>query len=307
MIKGTVHRVFHSMGIAVHCTLVEVTTKDADERVALAEKIFSSYDERFSRFKETSELHRINTSNGTPQRVSIDMFRVLKKCVTLAEETGGAFDPSVGGLLASFGYGLPANPTLPDLLPTYRDIVFNDHTLEVTLAPGQILEPASVVKSMAIDEAAKAFRDLQGFMLNAGGDIFTQGTFEDGESWNVAVQDPREQHAIIAAMEIRNAGIATSGVYQTRGEHKGKSWHHLIDMRTRESTSGIISATVIAPTCEQADTEATLAILLGVNDGLLRLEQKGFPYFLLLDNGTVRKNTSFISLEVPLESLANHN
>lgn len=299
----TQHRVFHSMNIAVHCTLMGVTSQEADLCVSEAEKIFKAYDARFSRFKETSELHRLNTSAGVPQKVSIEMFQVLKKCVTLAEETNGLFDPSVGGILASYGYGLPNNFIPPDPLPTYRNIIFNDRALEVTLAPGQVLEPASVVKSMAIDDAAQTFRGMPGFMVNAGGDILTHGAFENRQPWNIAVQDPRDARAVVAAVGIQNAGMATSGVYQTRGEHLGKPWHHLIDMQTRKSAHGIVSATVIAPTCAEADTEATLAILLGSNGGIERLNQTGFPYFIILDDGTIRKNATFTALEIPVETL----
>jgi thiamine biosynthesis lipoprotein len=307
MAKDTTHRVFHSMGIAVHCTLVGVSEKDAEDRIALAEKIFSEYDIRFSRFKETSELHLLNINSETPQKVSIEMFQVLKKCVALAEQTGGAFDPSVGGVLASFGYGLPTNYTAPNPPPTYRDIKFNDQTLEVTLALGQVLEPASVVKSLAIDEAAKSFRDVPGFLLNAGGDILTHGAFEIESVWNIAIQDPRDARAIVAAVGIKDAGMATSGVYQTRGVKDGKPWHHLVDMRTRENASGITSVTVVAPTCEQADSEATLTILLGTTAGTARLDQTGFPYFLIFDDGTIKKNAAFAALEIPFEKIISAN
>ena len=291
------------MGIAVHCTLVGINAKEAEERIAEAEKIFNEFDLRFSRFKETSELHQLNVSAGKAHKVSIEMFQVIKKCVALAEQTSGAFDPSVGGVLASYGYGLPKDFTPPSPLPTYRDISFNDSTLEITLASGQVLEPASVVKSMAIDIAAQAFRGVPGFMINAGGDIMTHGKFEDGALWNIAIQDPRDPRAIVGALGIENAGIATSGVYQTHGESKGQKWHHLVDMRTQESTSGILSATVVAPTCEQADTEATLTILLGITDGIARLERTGLPYFLILNDGLVKKNAAFAALEVPVGNL----
>ena len=303
MPQEVLHRVFHSMGIAVHCTLVGVTKENANERVAEAERIFNAYDTRFSRFKETSELHRLNTSAGVPQKVSIEMFQVLKKCVALAKETDGVFDPSVGSILASYGYGLPANFTLPDPIPTYESIIFNERELEITLAPGQVLEPASIVKSMAIDNVAQAFHGIPGFMINAGGDIVTQGAFENGQLWNIAIQDPRDPRAILTAIGVQNAGIATSGIYQTHGEHKGKQWHHLINMQRGDSAHGIMSATVVAPTCAQADTEATLAILLGPSLGIMRLEQSSFPYFLILDDGTIQKNAAFTALEIPIETL----
>lgn len=302
------HRVFHSMGIPVHLTMVGNSAKDADYAAQKAETIFSEYDKRFTRFKENSELHKLNSANGEWYAVSLPMFQVLKKCIALAEETDGAFDPSVGGILASYGYGLPRNFVLPSPLPTYRDIEFNDRELSVRLAVGQVLEPASIVKGIAIDEAGKSVIEVgvTNFLINAGGDIITHGAFYGGASWNIAIQDPGNTDAVVTAVTLRDAGMATSGTYQTKGVHKGKVWHHLVDMRTgKPSGSGITSATVIAKTCEEADTEASLAILLSENEAIERLERRRLPYFLIHKDGRVSKNEAFTELEVPIQSLLN--
>ncbi len=296
------------MGIPVHITMVGFSSSEADAALARAEDIFTEYDLRFSRFKSESELMRLNTSNGSWHKVSIELFQVIKKCVALSAETDGSFDPSVGGVLASYGYGLPLNFELPEVLPTYRDLAFNDRELLIRLAPKQILEPACIVKGMAIDMAGKAIVEKmdtsrQGFIINAGGDIFTQGSFEDGKQWNVAIQDPRSADAIITAAGIQNAGMATSGTYQTGGEHHGKKWHHLVNMQTAESAPGIVSATVIARTCEEADTEASLVILLPLEKAVARLEARQLPYFIISENGTVTKNNTFAQLEIPIATL----
>ncbi|MGB2580610.1 MAG: FAD:protein FMN transferase [Minisyncoccia bacterium] len=304
----TEHRVFHSMGIPVHITMVGVSSEQADDVLKKAECVFNEYDLRFSRFKPESELMGLNTSNGAWHKVSVELFQVLKRCVALAAETDGAFDPSVGGILASYGYGLPEHFTMRTPQPTYRDLAFNDRELLVRLAPGQILEPACIVKGMAIDMAVKAILEIidvrtQGFMINAGGDILTKGAFEDGKSWNIAIQDPRSTGAIVAALGIQNAGVATSGTYQTYGDQDGKKWHHLVNMKTMQSPSEIISATVVAETCERADTEASLAILLTKNEGMDRLGSLGLPYFLMFNDGTVTKNNAFEALEIPISTL----
>lgn len=296
------------MGIPVHLTMVGLSSKDADEALQKTESIFHEYDLRFSRFKPESELMGLNASNGAWHKVSIDLFQVLKKSVALAAETDGAFDPSVGGILASYGYGLPEHFALRAPAPTYRDLAFNDRELLVRLAPGQILEPACLVKGMAIDMAGKALAEIidprtQGFMINAGGDILTKGSFEDGKLWNIAVQDPRDPSAVVTAVGIQNAGMATSGTYQVQGDQADKKWHHLVNMKTGEPTADIVSATVIADTCERADTEASLAILLDREQALTRLDRTGLPYFLISRDGMAYKNTAFATLEVPVQTL----
>ncbi len=296
------------MGIPVHLTMVGLSSKTADEALEKVERVFHEYDLRFSRFNPESELMGLNASNGAWHKVSIDLFQVLKKCVALAAETGGAFDPSVGGILASYGYGLPEHFTLPTPSPTYRDLAFNDRELLVRVAPGQILEPACIVKSMTIDMAGKALLEIidpraQGFMINAGGDILTKGAFEEGKPWNIAIQDPRDPRAVVTAVSIQNAGMATSGTYQVHGGQADKKWHHLVNMKTGEPTSDIVSATVIAENCERADTEASLAILLDRGQALSRLERTGLPYFLISKDGMAHKNTAFAALEIPVQAL----
>lgn len=301
--EKTTHYLFHAMGIPVHITIVGLKDIDAKKHAMDAERIFRTYDERFSRFKETSELHKLNTGGGKWTPVSLEMFQVLKKCTTLAHETSGAFDPSVGGVLASYGYGLPKDftPQIPH--PKYHDIEFNDRELSVRLAPGQILEPASIVKGLAIDRAGEALLNVPGFLINAGGDILTHGSFATAVAWNIAVQDPRNIDAIVTAVALRNVGMATSGTYQTKGIHEGKEWHHLIDMRSGKPANGFISATIVAPTCEEADTEASLAILLSQNEAVARLEARGLPYFLISNTGTITKNAAFSALEIPISTL----
>ncbi|MBI5078061.1 MAG: FAD:protein FMN transferase [Candidatus Yonathbacteria bacterium] len=299
----TIHHVFHSMGIPVHITLVGIKKSEARKYVSEAENIFHEYDKRFSRFNETSELHKLNTAGGQWFTASLPMFQVLKKCVALAEETRGAFDPSVGGVLASYDYGLPSNFTPPSPPLTYRNIEFNDRELSVRLAPAQVLEPASIVKGMAIDEAGKSLIKVPGFLINAGGDIITRGMYENDAPWNIAIEDPRNPDAIVAAVTIQNGGMATSGTYQTKGANKGREWHHLVDMRTGKPSTGFASATVIANTCEEADTEASLAILLSETEAIARLEKRGLPYFLIRKDGRVSKNSAFAALEVPISSL----
>ena len=299
------HYVFHSMGIPVHITLVGVTEKEGKKNVAQVEKIFQDYDARFSRFKETSELHKLNTSKGAWHTVSLPMFEVLKKTVALAEETDGLFDPSVGGILASYGYGLPEKFVLPTPLPTYRDIEFNERELSIRLVPNQVLEPASIVKGMAIDDGGRILIEcgVPGFLINAGGDIITHGTYENSDVWNVAVQDPLNSNSIVTAVALRNQGMATSGTYQTKGSQKGTEWHHLINMQTGKPSEGVVSATVIADTCEVADTEASLAILLPQVKAIERLQKRGLPFFLISHDGTVTKNEMWAALEIAIPAL----
>ena len=107
------------MGIPIHITIVGLPKKEAGEAVKKAEIVFHEYDFRFSRFKPESELMALNMSNGAWHKVGVELFQVIKRCVALSAETDGAFDPSVGGILASYGYGLPKNFISPSTTASF--------------------------------------------------------------------------------------------------------------------------------------------------------------------------------------------
>lgn len=291
------HYVFHAMGIPVHITIVGEETDEHTRCAKNAEKIFHSWDEEFSRFLEGSALVKLNAGAGAWQNVSPRMFSILQKCVRIAKETNGVFDPSVGGHLAHYGYGLPKNYELPSPFPTYRDIVFDEATSRVLCAKGQVLEPAAIVKGLAIDAAGGTLPKDAGWMLNAGGDILTHGDFPPQSHWNVAIQHPKEKSAAVTVVKIHNEALATSGTYEVGGVSGSAPWHHQVDMQTGNPTAGVASVSIIAPTAERADTLASIAILLGLSQGKVFLDKEGVPYLFVTEEDRMYKNSAFSARE----------
>lgn len=299
------HYVFHSMGIPVHITAIDSDEEKILKSTKSAENIFREWDKKFSRFLKDSELNRINSGAGEWQNISPLMFTVISKCVELAEIANGVFDPSVGGYLAQYGYGLPKKYELPPIPPTYRDIELDSERSRILCARGQILEPAAIVKGMAIDAAGKELSLLTGWMINAGGDILTKGDFTEQKYWNVAIQHPRVKQAIITKVKIHNEAIATSGSYAVSGTtRKGENWHHQINMRAGNPTSGLLSLSVIAQTAEKADTLASLAFLYGLQKGIDFLEKEGTPYLFIDDREIIHKNKLFAMREIMTGALS---
>lgn len=187
-----------------------------------------------------------------------------------------------GGVLAAAGYGLPHNFKLPEFTPTYKDIVLDLHQLTVRCAPGQILEPAAIVKGLAIDAAARHLSPVSAWMINAGGDILTHGDFPEQGDWNIGIQDPLDRAALLTTIPLRNAAVATSGTYQTQWLQNGRKWNHQINLQRNTSAVDVVSLTVLADTAQQADTLASLGLLLGVSAGCQFLQKAGVA-FLMVD------------------------
>ncbi len=290
--------VFHSMGIPVHITVCEENAKNNQLFFKEVEDIFRSWDMEFSRFLEDSALCKLNKHAGAWMNVSPRMFGVLKQCVEIARDTDGLFDPSVGGVLASYGYGLPENYMPPAIHSTWRDIHFKEKPYCVCTAEKQILEPAAIVKGMAIDNAGNVPNAPSAWMINAGGDILTKGSFKDQKYWNIAIQHPLNKEAIVSVVKLHNEAISTSGSYEVHGTSGGSEWNHQVNMQKIKSVNDLVSVSVIAPTSETADTYASVAFLYGLKKGIEFCEKKQIPYLFIAKNMGMYKNNLFTLREV---------
>src|SRR5687768_9186864 len=88
------------MGSVAHVVVtggMEVLLDRARARIAELEA-------RWTRFRDDSELSRLNRSPDRPVIVSVDTYCLLEHAVAAWERTGGAYDPTVLRSLCAVGY-----------------------------------------------------------------------------------------------------------------------------------------------------------------------------------------------------------
>jgi len=90
-------------------TDVEVLALGADDAVmaqlgALAADALEAREAKWSRFRPTSELCRLNDAAGAPVVVSPDTFALIGRAVDAWRDTGGRYDPTVLAALEAAGY-----------------------------------------------------------------------------------------------------------------------------------------------------------------------------------------------------------
>ena len=101
---------------------------------------------------------------------------------------------------------------------------------------------------------------------------------ENRPDWSIAIPG-RDHHWTIP---LRNGAIATSTVTRRNWRQGETARHHLIDPATGEpARSDILSATVVAPYCRQAEVGAKVALLLGAQAGVRFLETRGLAGLLV--------------------------
>ena len=234
---------------------------------------FAAVESACSRFDPASEVSRLAKQVGRPVAVSQILAGTLRIALTLAEATGGAFDPAIGNRLEAAGYdrdyrtGRRRRTGIdPADLATYRDVLLDPDDTTVTLRRPVLLDLGAVAKGVAVDLAARELSGTPGAVIDAGGDVYAHGVDLDGRGWRIGIAHPRRRGALLGSVDVVDLALATSGDYARPG--------HIIDPRpattppTTTTTRRPVSVTVLAPTASAADALSTAAAVLPLADGL---------------------------------------
>lgn len=263
---------------------------DVDAAIDRACAWFDDVEATCSRFLPDSELMRLSAHVGEAMPVGALLFETIRFALAVAETSGGAFDPTVGVLMAERGfdrehrsgrraaYGGPAAGPV-----SYRDVSIHAAHRTVTLARPLMLDLGGIAKGLAVDMAARELAPFRHFAIDAGGDLYLSGLNAQGESWSVGIRHPREAGAIVESVRISDAAFCTSGDYERRGAADGSP--HIVDPRTGEPVSSLASVSVKAPTAMVADALATAACVLGPEAGVAFLEAQGVTGVLYSTQG----------------------
>ena len=246
---GTTWRVFHA-GTALQ--------EDADAVVALVE----GDEQRWSRFRDDSELARLNAARGTPTRVSVETLELLEACDRWREATDGAFSPLVGDAMAAWGYAASRDeqplgaPRSPDAVAIPRDgLVFDAEYRLARVPPRCRLDLGGIAKMWSASRAATLLAarcDDPLLLLEAGGDMIAVR----GDHL-VQVEAPGAHAIVVRAGQ----GIATSGWSRRSWVNgDGVDAHHLIDPSTG-APGPRVQATVCADDPIEAEIEAKVLTL----------------------------------------------
>ena len=197
----------------------------------------------------------------------------------VAEESSGAFDPTVGHRMEARGFNrehrtgeIVRTAIPPDHDVSYRDVRLDPVRRTITLLRPLTLDLGAVAKGLAIDAAARELEPFNDFAIDAGGDLYLGGLNPQGEPWCVGIRHPRRDHEVIDRLRVSNQAVCTSGDYERKAPGGAD---HILDPRTGTSPHAVASATVVASGAMLADALATAAFVLGPEDGIQLLNRLG--------------------------------
>jgi len=266
--------------VSIHVAAPADTPEQAHEQEDAVERAlgwFHHVEDTCTRFDPNSELMRLSAQVNVAVPVSALLFEAVQLAVAIARETGGAFDPTVGGRMHDAGFnrdhrsGRVVEFARPgDDGASYRDVVLDAPARTITLTRPLVLDLGALAKGLAIDMAACELRPFEDFAVDAGGDLYLGGHRPDGEPWSVGIRHPRHEGELIDVCRVSNRAVCTSGDYERRTADGAA--HHIVDPRGKSPAAKSISATVVADTAMLADAVATAAFVLGPADGLQLLD-----------------------------------
>jgi len=276
------------MGLPVRILLHAPDERRAESAARAAFARIAKLDAMMSDYKPDSELRRLGDEGQAWTPVSPDLLEVLTTAVAVARATDGAFDPTVGPLVALWRETrktgkLPA----PAAIEAARTPVGWTH-VEIDRArgavrlmkPGMQLDLGGIAKGYILGEALRALRmsGLGRALVESGGDIVVGSGPPGLAGWRI---DAPSADALFRgrASRLTNSALATSGASEQFVEIDGVRYSHVIDPRTGMAVTSQVTARVIADDGATADALATALTVLGP-DGARRILDK-FPDVLI--------------------------
>ena len=121
-----------------------------------------------------------------------------------------------------------------------------------------------------------------------------------GSTWVVGIESPDSDvpyKEIVLNVEISGCGVATSGNYRNFQDAGSNRYGHTISPSTgRPIQSDVISATVIAPTCMEADALATCCMVVGSEKALELCSGLNVGLFIIKSDLSTQSNARFEAL-----------
>lgn len=280
-------------GTIYHATYLCERDLQEDIIAALAE-----VDSSLSMFNKESTLSRVNRNEAMESDSMLNVVFALAQKVSAA--TDGAFDVTVAPLVNAWGFGYK-NGALPDsaemdslkALVGWQHVCIEDGIVKKG-DPRMVMDFSAIAKGFGCDVVAEVMRrnGVKNFMIEIGGEVVVEGLNRSKKPWRVGVNKPVEDSTCVNneledVLELTNMAMATSGNYRNfYVTEDGRKVAHTIDPKSgRPVQHSVLSATVLAPTCAEADAFATSFMVMGLErlKEVLK-EQPQLKVFIIYDD-----------------------
>ncbi len=255
-----------------------------DQLRPVLEDLFDGIDAEMSPWRTDSDISRFNASERGGA-ASVEMVRVTQAALELAQTSGGTFDPTVGPLVARWGFGPIERGGGPD----WRGVRIEGGA--IVKSRGELtLDLCGIAKGRALDRAAELARShgLDTALLDLGGELSALGRHPSGRDWQVAVEHPVRPQLVAAMLHLPDGmAVATSGLSQQSYSVGTSLWGHIIDPIAATPVQGRLrSVTVLSSDAMTADGWATALFAAGDDVGPALARDRDIAALFLFEHDT---------------------
>ena len=285
-------------------TTYHITYKSDKEFTDSVINALRAVERSVSAFDPKSIVSQVNRNEA----VELDsIFRKdYLKSVELNKVSFGYFDPTVSPLINAMGFGYEETENVEKL-----DSLLDFIGISKSRTEGNRLVKddsrltfnfSAIAKGFGSDEVAEMFKrnGVNDFIVEIGGEVVAHGKSPRGGAWNVAIETPsadlkREAKLIV---ELEDKSMATSGDYRNFKVEEGKKYSHIVNPITgRLTPTDIVSATIVAEHCIDADAFATSCVAMGSELAKIMVEDNDIAAYFILDDMTVWSSSEFKKLK----------
>lgn len=260
---------------------------DADTTQAelCVQGVVAQVDGLFSPYRAESELARFNNTHSTDWiSLSPQSRTVIAAALDIATRSTGAFDPTVGPVVARFGFG----PILGAEQGHFSQLHLGAQGLRKDLA-GLSLDLCGIAKGHALDLVAERLDALgiKDYLLDLGGELLARGAHPAGRGWQVAIEASDGLSGLRHMVSLDGLAIATSGLVAQGFQFGGQMLGHIIDPHANAPVSWeTASVSVLAQTAMEADGWATALMALPHETAIGLAEAQGLDALFQLRKAT---------------------
>jgi len=275
----------HTMGTQWSVKLVAARSRDLHPLHAGIQAELDRVVAQMSTWEADSDISHYNRAAANSwQALPDDFWNVLSTARDIAERSAGAFDPSIGPLVALWGFGADAGvQAVPDPARLaevaarcgWHKLQLQPQTQSALQPGGLQLDLSAIAKGYGVDLVSRWLRrnGIDAALVEVGGELHGYGLKPDGQPWRVLVESAPEEDAGAdyppCVLALDDLAVATSGDRWHHFERDGVSYSHTLDPRSHAPVSRAAAAvTVIARDAMHADAWATALTVMGAEQGL---------------------------------------
>ncbi|MDD4564143.1 MAG: FAD:protein FMN transferase [Eubacteriales bacterium] len=265
------------------------------DQVQMIHDNLEEYHQLYDIYNGYDGINNMKTINDQAGIAPVEVDRRIIDMLLFSKE---AYEMSDGKINVAFGAVLKIwhdyrdegieNPEKAELPPVemlmeaakHTDIsqlIIDEESATVFLADsGMSLDVGAIAKGYAVEEISKMALDngLTSALISVGGNVRSIGVKADsGARWTVGIKNPLDVDGKnISRVELEDASLVTSGIYERYYTVNGRRYHHIIDPVTLFPAEYFASVSILCPDSGLADALSTSVFTMPFEQGLALIE-----------------------------------